>query len=233
MNSGACTSSDVGARQPPPLVLIQIAGAKLLLIHARPGANHTSEQRFARHFEREHRHGLLLFGIHRHVLRDVQRQRRLAHGRPRGQNHQFAFVQPAGHFIQLQEAGAEALDALAGIEKGVDAAFELVQNLLGVHQRVAGARVAHLEQALFGAGQDLVGLFLADNAAVDQIARRKDDAPQDRFVLDDADVAVQIRERRQAFVERNQVGDAIHDSSWFCFISSLATVTRSIRSPRA
>ena len=30
------------------------------------------------------------------------------------------------------------------------------------------------------------------------------------FVLDDADVAFQIRERRQAFVERDQVADAVH-----------------------
>ena len=104
------------------------------------------------------------------MLRDVERQRGLAHGRPRSQNDQFAFVQAAGHFIQLQEAGAQALDALARIEKGVDAALEVVENSLGIDQRVAGARIAQLEQALFGAGQDLVGLLFADDAAVDQIA---------------------------------------------------------------
>jgi len=31
-------------------------------------------------------------------------------------------VQPAGHLIQFGEAGADAFDALAGIEKRVDAA---------------------------------------------------------------------------------------------------------------
>ena len=106
------------------------------------------------------------------MLRDVQRQRRFSHGGPRGQNHQLAFMQAAGHFVQLQEAGAEAFDALAGIEKGVDAALELVENALGIHQRIAGARVAQLEQALFGAGENLVGLLFADDAAVDQLAAK-------------------------------------------------------------
>ena len=199
-----------GARQSPPLVLIQIAGAEFLLIDARARAYHAGEQRFARHFEREDGNGLLLFRKHRHVLRDVQRERRFAHGGTRRQNHQLAFVQTAGHLIQLQEARAQAFDALAGIEKGVDAALEIVKNLLGIHQRVGVASVAQLEQALFGAGQDLVGLFLADDAAVDQIARSKDDAAQDSFVFDDADVALEVRERRQAFVERDQIGDAVH-----------------------
>ena len=41
---------------------------------------------------------------------------------------------------------------------------------LRIHQRVVGARVAQLEQTLLGAGQNLVGLLLADDAAVDQLA---------------------------------------------------------------
>ena len=32
-------------------------------------------------------------------------------------------MQPAGHFVELGEAGADALDALAGVEEGVEAEF--------------------------------------------------------------------------------------------------------------
>ena len=108
-----------------PLIRVQISGAKFVLIHARGGAQQARQQARRRHFEREHRHRLAHLRMRRHVLRDVQRQRRLAHRRPRRQDEQFAAVQPAGHFIELREAGAQAADALAGIEKRVDAAGKL------------------------------------------------------------------------------------------------------------
>ena len=40
-------------------------------------------------------------------------------------------VQAAGHFIELGESGAEAADALAGIEKRVHAAGELLDDAGG------------------------------------------------------------------------------------------------------
>ena len=86
-----------------------------------------------RHFEREDGHRLLQ--LERHVLRDVQRQRGLSHRRPRRQDEQVAAVQPAGHFVELGEAGADALDALAGIEEGVDAALVAFEDL---RRRAAG-----------------------------------------------------------------------------------------------
>src|SRR5690348_2676725 len=198
-----------GFRQTPPLVLVEITGAEFLLVHARPGADHARQQRFARHFERENCDRLFLVRMHGHVLSHVQRQRRLPNGRPRGKNHQLAAVQPAGHFIELQKSRADALDALAGIEKRVDAALEVVDDRLRIDQRVLRACIAELQQCLFGAGQDLVGLLFADNASIDQLLRSKDDAAQRRFVLDDAYVALQVGKRGKAFVERDQVADAV------------------------
>ena len=107
-----------------PLLLIQKPGAKFVLIHARGRAQQARQQARRRHFEREHGHRLAHSRMRGHVLRDVQRQRRLSHGRPRGQNEQLAAVQPAGHFIELREPRAQAADALAGIEKRPDAARE-------------------------------------------------------------------------------------------------------------
>ena len=69
------------------------------------------------------------------MLRDVQRQRRLAHGRPCGENNQFALAQAAGHLIEFQKAGTDAFDALAGIEEGIDAALVFGDNLRGAGQR--------------------------------------------------------------------------------------------------
>ena len=116
----------------------------------------------------------------------------------------------AGHFVQFEKTGAQALDALAGVEKDVEAAFVLFDNPLGIEERIGRARVAQLEQTLFGAGQDLIGLVFGAQATIDQRLRSEDDAPQDGLVLDDPDVALQIGEHRQAFVQRYQVADAIH-----------------------
>ena len=125
MNSGDSTYLHGGFLQHAALILIQVAGPELLLIHARRRADHTGQQRFLRHFEREDRHGFRIPRVRRDVLRDIQRKRSFAHGRPRGQDEQFAFAQAARHFIELQKSRADAFDALAGVEERVDAAFEI------------------------------------------------------------------------------------------------------------
>ncbi len=53
------------------------------------------------------------------------------------------------------------------------------------------------------------GLLLAHQAAVHHVLRGEDDAPQHGFVLDDADVAVEVGDLRQAVVERDQVAQAV------------------------
>ena len=71
------------------------------------------------------------------------------------------------------------------------------------------AAFAELEDGFFRAGKDLFGLFLPDDAAVDQLLRREDDAPQRRLVLDDLDVAVEREDLRQAVVERDEVAESV------------------------
>ena len=123
---------------------------------------------------------------------------------------EIAAVQAAGHFVELGEAGADALDALAGVEEGVDAAFVVFAGSGRACRRPdLTARIAELEQGLFGAGEDVAGLLLAHQAAVHHVLRGEDDAAQDGLVLDDADVAVEIGDLRQAVVERDQVAEAV------------------------
>ena len=59
-------------------------------------------------------------------------------------------------------------------------------------------------------GEDLLGLLLADDAAVDQLVRREHDAPEGGFVLDDLDVAVEREDLRQAVVQRDEIAEAVH-----------------------
>ena len=126
------------------------------------------------------------------VLGDVEGEGGLAHGGAGGEDEQLAGVEAAGHLVELDEAGAEALDALAGVEEAVGAALEGVEDLAGIDEVVLGVGVAEFEQALLGAGEDFGRLVIADEAAVDGLLRGDDQVAEERFILDDADVAFEI-----------------------------------------
>ena len=152
-----------------PLLLVQISGAEPLAVHARRRAQHTGQQRLLRHFERKDRHRLKQ--PRRHVPADIQRQRRLAHRRPRRQNDQFARVQAARHLVQLGETGADALDPLAGIEKRIEAAFVVLDHLERGLKPFFAARFAQPQQRLFRAREDLLGIVLGHQRAIHQLLR--------------------------------------------------------------
>src|SRR5689334_5291013 len=145
-----------------------------------------------------------------HVLRNVQRQRRLAHRRTRRQDQQLAAVQAARHFIELGEAGAETAHALAGIQKRVDATRKFSDYRGWRFQTFAGAGFAEFQQRLFGARQNFVRFLFADQAAVNHLLRAEDQLAQRGLVLDDAYVTIEIAERRQPFIERDQVREPVH-----------------------
>jgi hypothetical protein len=196
-----------GAAELAALLLAEVPGTEALAVHAGGGAQHAREQGLLRHFERED--GDRFFQLERDVLGDVERERGLAHGGPGGHDAEVAGVQAAGHFIELGEAGADALDALAGVEEGIDAAFVAIENLRRGHQAALHAGFAEFEQGLLGAGQDRVGLLFPQQAAVHHVLRSEDDAPQNGLVLDDADVAVEVGDVGQAVVERHEVAEAV------------------------
>ena len=181
------------------LVRRKVPLAELLAIDPGRRAQHTREQRFPRHFERKNRHRLL--ELQRHVLGDVQCKSRLPHRRPRRHNEQIARMQPARVLIELQKAGADALDALRRVEKRVDPAVVALQDIRGVDQPALDARFSQLEQGLFGARQDFVWLLLAEQSPVHHVLRRENDPSQDGLVLYGADVCVQVGDVRQAIIE--------------------------------
>ena len=190
------------------LGLVQEARPELLAVHSRRRAHHAREQRFLGHLHREHRHRLRVLG-RRHVLRDVQRQRRLPHRRTRRQDNQLSRMEPPGHLVQLHEPGADPLDPLAGVQEGVDPALVLLNDVLGRRQARLPAQVVQLKQRVFRTRQDLFRLLFPDQAPVDQLLRREDNAPQQRLVPHDAHVPIHIRGAREAVVERNEVGQPV------------------------
>ena len=122
--------------------------------------------------------------------------------------------------------------ALAGIEKRVDAAGKLSIMFAG-EISYPGARLAEFQQRFFGGSQNLIRLFFANQAAVDHLLRAENQLAQRGLVLDDANVAVEIGDLRQAVVERNQVSQAI-DRFQLALLHQLVGQRHAIdRSPRS
>ena len=96
--------------------------------------------------------------IDRDVLGNIDCQRRLAHARPSGQDHQLRVVQPAGEIIVIEESGFQTAVGVLPLHAGVDAGQRFVQHVANrLYLRVA-LSIQDAKHALFGAGQHLAGL---------------------------------------------------------------------------
>ena len=78
-------------REAPPLVVAQVAGAQVALVDAAERADHPQGELRGAHFHREHDDRQAF--LDGHVLGDVERERGLAHRRPRRQHDQVARLQ--------------------------------------------------------------------------------------------------------------------------------------------
>src|ERR1700682_1530765 len=118
-------------------------------------------------------------------------------------------MQAAGHLVQLGVTGADPLDALARVEKRIEPALIFLNHLSRTRQSGLRLRIAELEQALLGARQNLLRILLAYHAPVHQMLGSENDPAENRLVLDDANVAVEIENPWQAVIQRYQIAEAI------------------------
>src|SRR4051794_39157072 len=137
------------------------------------------------------------------MLSHVQRERSLTHRRSGRDNNQLTFVEPGRHLVQFAKAGADSPNTLARVEKDIQTAFEIANDLPGVDQRLTRASLAQLQQCFFGVPEDLVRLLLRRQRSVDQLLCRKDDAPENRLILDDSNVGFQREDLRKTVVQLN------------------------------
>ena len=76
------------------------------------GAKHAQDQLVSGHFQAEHAHRHLQ--LQADVFGDVHGQGSLAHGRARGNDDHFPFMQTGGHFIEIGKAGGNAGEHATG-----------------------------------------------------------------------------------------------------------------------
>ncbi|MPM63517.1 hypothetical protein SDC9_110397 [bioreactor metagenome] len=141
--------------QARPFFVGELAGTQIALVHAANRADDTHRQLSRAHFHREDRHRQPL--IERHVLGNVHRKRGLAHGRTRGQHHQIARLQAAGHAVQIGKTRGDA----GHVHRVIGLFLNVVQQV--DHQRIERLKALLVARAFFANRKNL-GLGLVKNA---------------------------------------------------------------------
>ncbi len=70
------------------------------------------------------------------MLGDIESQGRLPHRGARGQDDQLAFMHAGRHLIQLEKSGGDTLNPFARIQKDIQPALELFNDLPRTCQRI-------------------------------------------------------------------------------------------------
>ena len=162
------------------------------------------DQLARRHLQRENRHGPVL--LRRDVLGNVQRQRGLAHARPRRDHYQFLAVQSRGQLVQLREPGVKprARPALlAQLRQFLD---RRQQHVRQAHKIRARMPLRHGKHLLLGGLQDFLrrALHIAKALGVN-LAHGRDQLPHQPFVHHDLRVLLQIRRGRHGIRQLRHV----------------------------
>ena len=200
-----------GLGQPGPLVVGELAGTQMALVDAPNGAHDTNGQLCGPHFHGEHRHRQTL--VHRHMLRNVDGQGRLAHGGTRRQHHQVARLQARGHAVKIIEASGHTCDVVRVLRH----LFHAVQQV--DHQRVhrlkallhARAFFPDVENFLLGLVQNLCDrlAFGVERGGGNFIAGT-DQLAQNGPLPHDFAIAANVAGTGHVLRQRVQVGQTAH-----------------------
>ena len=148
----------------------------------------------------------LLRLLDRGVLGDVEREARLADGRPGGEDDQVALLEPGRERVEVGEPGPDAADlAAVGVEV-VEPVVGVVEQRLERAEPGVDALLADREQLGLGAIDGLLDLGRILVADPGDPARRADQVAQDRLALDDPRVLRDVDGGRRLVRQARQVG---------------------------
>ena len=196
--------------------LVQVAGAEFVRVNFGVGGKQAEQERFLGHFQAENRDGLV--SAHAHIFREVQRERRFPHRRPRRQNHQFGRLQARGQVVEHVVTGGEARDAMASLVNPGDAVVAFGDDVVQSDEAQAHAIFGQLKDRGLGAVQDRIGVVLGFEGLLLDRARRMDQAAQQRFLLHDARVVLDVGDVRHAV---HQLRDVRRAADRFQFAAAL------------
>src|SRR5882672_1432339 len=176
-----------------PIVLAQAAGTQVTLIDSAEGRDHAQRERLGGHFHAED--GRRFTRSQRGILRDVDRERGLSHGRPAGHDDQIASVEARGHFVELGEAGGDARQLAVRVVHLVDPVDDVGQDALDRAKAHLAARAAlgDFEHDPLGIVDDFPRLAaFGFEGAGDNPVARGDELPQDGSLADDVGIRADV-----------------------------------------
>ena len=143
------------------------------------------------HLQAEDERRLLL--PHRCVRGNVERERRLSHRRTRPDDDQGARLQTGKEFVEVDEAGRCAGDALACLIELFESVERFVEQIVDLAHRVGNASLRHLEHHVLGLVDRPENVLRAGVAEIGDLVRRFDQTPQQVSLGDDLGVLAGVR----------------------------------------
>ncbi len=119
MKTGRLGQAVHGGRQPREVHLLEESGTQSLRVDVGDRAEQAQDELLLAHLEAEDADRAALSD--RGVLGDVERQRRLADGRPGGDDDQVRPLQPGRQGVEVLEAGSNAADLTLVLVQVVEA----------------------------------------------------------------------------------------------------------------
>src|SRR6266853_116665 len=195
-----------GACQARIVIVAQLTAPQPLRVHQPLGAEQPLHQGVLGHFQREDRDlYVVLDGC---VLHHVERERRLPHGRPSGQDDEVGALESRREAVQVGEAAGDARHgAGAGLEL-LDALHRGPDQLLDAGELLGAPELRHLKDPVLGIIEHFTrgGVTFID--VLDDAGRGFYQAPQHGLIAHDACVILDVGGSGDDVDERGDVLDA-------------------------
>ena len=157
------------------------------------GGEQPQHERTARHLERED--GDPLGVIRGGVARDVECERRLAHGRSCGNDDEFAGLESARDLVEILETGGKSGQLPSPIHQRLDEIERLVDFVVELAERLPAPGLADLEHLALGEIEQPVCVLRLLESHLDHLGRDSDQRSLDGFVSHDSSVVENMRGR--------------------------------------
>ena len=164
---------------------------------------HAHEQLLLRHLEAEDADGHVGRGAD--VLRDVEHEARLAHRRPRRDQHEVRRLQAGRHLVEVDETGRHAGDQALVLLQLLDRREAALHEVAQRHEAGADAVLGDREDRALRLVEQQIRLLLRLVGLGEDLVRGVDQVPERRLLLDDAGVVLDVGRARHAVGERGDV----------------------------
>ena len=186
----------------------EAAGAELVGADARRGAHEAFAQLLGAHLQAEDGDRVLaaagLVALGGHVVRDVEREARLADAGAGGEHDEVGLLEAAGEVVDALEPGGDAGDAAVAVQGGE--VLEVAdQHLLDVLELAEAALLLDGEHLLLAAVEQVGGIAGVLIAELGDLVAHADERAQHALLAHDAGVVARVGRRR------HELGQRVHE----------------------